>query len=330
MPGQFNTAGPNDVAKHDTLPPLGRIPADPKALVESESYFVLHAPHQSRKTTSLKAFADILTADGRWAAVYATLEEASEVEDPAQALRQVIDTISRSSRAYLPPQEHAPPANAFANEPSPLGSILVQGCAQSRRPLVLILDETDALAAAPLTAVLRQMRAGYLQRDKVAFPASVCLFGARNISDYKAASGGSPNPGTASPFNISREAVTVAYFTRDEIAELHGKHTATAWVGSLSGCGWGAFARRGRDRAAGRLWRRGVPDCSRRAACAPADLRPGAGRGRRRCGARRSAGAPRTVACGPPVLQTRAADRTTNPGVCLAPRRCHARAARPS
>ncbi|MBM4345278.1 MAG: ATP-binding protein [Deltaproteobacteria bacterium] len=225
MPRHFNTAGPNDAAKHYTLPPLGRIPADLKSLVESENYFVLHAPRQSGKTTSMKAFAAMLRADGRWAAIYATLEEARGIAEADPALRIAVDAVEAASRAQLPAGEEAPRASDYEGAPRRLGSFLCDWCRRLRRPLVLILDEIDSLEGAPLMAVLSQLRAGYLTRDHTPFPASICLFGMRNIRDYKAASGGSPNIGTSSPFNVSREAVTVAFFSREEIAELYAQHT---------------------------------------------------------------------------------------------------------
>ncbi|MBM4345764.1 MAG: ATP-binding protein [Deltaproteobacteria bacterium] len=228
MPRQFNTAGPNDPDKHYTLPPLERIPADLKSMVESANYFVLHAPRQSGKTTSMMAFADLLRVDGRWAVIYATLETARNIADEKTALPKIVDAIAKASLVYLPAQEHSPQWAEFADEANMLGAFLTAWCARLSRPLVLILDEIDSLDGAPLMAVLSQLRAGYLTRKAAPFPASVCLFGMRNIRDYKAASGGSPNIGTSSPFNVSKRAVTVAYFTRAEIAELYGQHTAEA------------------------------------------------------------------------------------------------------
>ncbi|MBM4345351.1 MAG: ATP-binding protein [Deltaproteobacteria bacterium] len=226
MPRTFNTTGPNIEALHYTLPPLGRIPADVFDFVKAGNYFVLHAPRQSGKTTSMQAFARALRGTGQYAAVYATLEEARATVAIDPALRQVVDAISRASRAYLPPEEHAPKADEFVGEASMLSAFLTAWSRQVTRPLVLILDEIDALPAEPLMAVLGQLRAGYLTRGDTPFPHSVCLFGMRNIRDYKAASGGSPRIGTASPFNVSKRAITVAYFTAKEIGDLYGQHTA--------------------------------------------------------------------------------------------------------
>ncbi|MBM4344581.1 MAG: hypothetical protein FJ100_14545 [Deltaproteobacteria bacterium] len=97
MPRHFNTAGPNNPVDHYTLPPLGRIPADLKFLVESKSYFVLHAPRQSGKTTSMMAFADQLRADGRWAVIYATLETARNTKG-----QEMIYSIISRARLLAP------------------------------------------------------------------------------------------------------------------------------------------------------------------------------------------------------------------------------------
>jgi len=55
MARHFNTAGPCKPALHDMmLPPEERLPGV-RALVDSQSYFVLHAPRQIGKTTALDA-----------------------------------------------------------------------------------------------------------------------------------------------------------------------------------------------------------------------------------------------------------------------------------
>jgi hypothetical protein len=45
------------------------------------------------------------------------------------------------------------------------------------------------------------------------------------VRDYKVASGGRDHQGTASPFNIKVESLTLCNFTRDEVAELYQQHT---------------------------------------------------------------------------------------------------------
>lgn len=65
---RFNTAGPCDPALHYMVPPLERLPEAATA-VERGDYFVVHAPRQSGKTTTLRALARALTAEGTLAAL---------------------------------------------------------------------------------------------------------------------------------------------------------------------------------------------------------------------------------------------------------------------
>ncbi len=52
----FNIAGPCRADKHYMLPPTSRLP-DLDTLIEQESYFVVHAPRQTGKTTAMLALA---------------------------------------------------------------------------------------------------------------------------------------------------------------------------------------------------------------------------------------------------------------------------------
>jgi len=61
------------------------------------------------------------------------------------------------------------------------------------RPLVLLIDEFDALIGDSLIAVLRQLRAGYPNRPRE-FPQCVVLCGVRNLRDYRIQSGTTARP----------------------------------------------------------------------------------------------------------------------------------------
>ena len=96
------------------------------------------------------------------------------------------------------------------------------------RPLVLFVDEIDALRGPALISVLRQLRSGYPRRPG-AFPWSLALIGLRDVRDYKVASGGSDSLQTlhsSSPFNIKVESLTLRSFTAEEVALLYAQHTA--------------------------------------------------------------------------------------------------------
>ena len=76
MDKYFNVAGPCFPAKHYMLPALDRMP-EIRRLVEQETYFVIHAPRQTGKTTALKALVREINDKGDMVALYCTLETTS-------------------------------------------------------------------------------------------------------------------------------------------------------------------------------------------------------------------------------------------------------------
>ena len=101
MPRHFNTAGPNRVEMHYTLPALARLP-DVHRLVRDQAWFVLHAPRQTGKTTVMRALAQELTASGNYAALWATCEMGEPFGDrPVEAGLAIAFSIA--SNAVTPP-----------------------------------------------------------------------------------------------------------------------------------------------------------------------------------------------------------------------------------
>ena len=64
----FNTEGPCVPGRHYMLPPEPRLPGA-RDLVEGGRYFIVHAPRQTGKTTTLSALAEDLTAGARHVAL---------------------------------------------------------------------------------------------------------------------------------------------------------------------------------------------------------------------------------------------------------------------
>jgi hypothetical protein len=60
---RFNIAGTCWPGQHYMLPPEPRLP-DARPLIDAAQYFVVHAPRQTGKTTTLNALARALTAEG--------------------------------------------------------------------------------------------------------------------------------------------------------------------------------------------------------------------------------------------------------------------------
>ncbi|MDV7401882.1 hypothetical protein RZS08_61245, partial [Arthrospira platensis SPKY1] len=65
-----------------------------------------------------------------------------------------------------------------------MSTFLSRWCAELPSPLVLFLDEADALIGDSLLSLLRQLRSGYPQRPSH-FPQSVTLIGLRDFRDYR-------------------------------------------------------------------------------------------------------------------------------------------------
>ncbi|HRI70001.1 MAG TPA: ATP-binding protein, partial [Polyangium sp.] len=98
----FNTSGSCIEGDHYMLPPERRL-GECFDLIDKKAYFVVHAPRQTGKTTSMRALAKRLTAEGRYAALWMTCETARAFsEDPNQANRTIWSAIQDEARNMLP------------------------------------------------------------------------------------------------------------------------------------------------------------------------------------------------------------------------------------
>ncbi|KYC41090.1 polyketide biosynthesis operon protein CyrO [Scytonema hofmannii PCC 7110] len=227
----FNTAGPCKADKHYMLAPTSRLP-DLEQLIEQESYFVIHAPRQTGKTTAMLALAKQLTGSGRYTAVMVSAEVGAPYRDDPGAAELAILGAWRNAISVRLPQDLQPP-NWVYREPGQRIQASLQAWAQaSSRPLVLLIDEIDSLQDEALISILRQLRDGYPNRPEN-FPLSVGLIGLRDVRDYKVASGGSVREAsptenrlnTSSPFNIKVSSLTLRDFNTSEVEELYQQHT---------------------------------------------------------------------------------------------------------
>jgi len=151
----FNTAGPCKPNIHSLLPPLRRLP-EVRELIDRQSYFVLHAPRQTGKTTALITLAAELTAEGRYAAAVVSAEEgASFGDDPGAAEEAILGAFRDGLRAQLASELQPPlwPSAAPGHRRSAALSAWAEACP---RPIVLFIDEIDALRDDALLSVLRR------------------------------------------------------------------------------------------------------------------------------------------------------------------------------
>ncbi|MBW4509579.1 MAG: AAA family ATPase [Scytonematopsis contorta HA4267-MV1] len=224
MPRWFNISGPCKPEKHYMLSATVRLPSLTR-LIQQESYFVIHAPRQTGKTTAMLALAKQLTESGNYTAALVSVELGAPFSyDPFLAETTILDSWQASAKFDLPSDLH-PPNNWDTAQPGRRIQGALQAWAQaSKRPLVLFIDEIDSLRDETLISILRQLRDGYRGRP-TNFPISLGLIGLRDVRDYKVASGGTGRLNTASPFNIKDRSLTMRDFNAVEVAQLYQQHT---------------------------------------------------------------------------------------------------------
>ena len=229
VPRFFNTAGPIKPDLHYNVNPLQRIHLDElEQLIMQQKYFILHAPRQTGKTSCLLALRDYLNEQGNYIAVYANVEAGQAARN--DVLRVVTTTTSAiADRLSLVlkdrmPQELFQAMKLKENADSLLTSYLREICATLSKPLVLFIDEIDALVGDSLVSVLRQIRAGYDQRP-THFPISIVLCGVRDVRDYRIVLSNQDIITGGSAFNIKAKSLRLGNFSKEEIHELYMQHT---------------------------------------------------------------------------------------------------------
>lgn len=223
----FNTAGPCKPELHYMLPATQRLhDENVMRLIEQQSYFVVHAPRQTGKTTAMRDLARTLTASGKYISAVVSMEVGAAFPEDVDKAEQAILADWRDSieiqlpsaiNTLLPSTSEAPAGQRIRDWLKRLSQVVPY-------PVVLFLDEIDALQNNVLISVLRQLRSGYDARP-TSFPLSLALVGLRDVRDYKIASGGSDRLHSPSPFNIAVRSILLRNFTAYEVSTLLGQHT---------------------------------------------------------------------------------------------------------
>lgn len=224
----FNNAGPSVAGLHYMIDPLERINAQEiEALIDQQRYFVLHAPRQTGKTTSLLALAKRLNLQDRYRACYANIEGAQTARhDVAEGLRTVCGAIERAAGGVLYDDRLNAWTQAALSKNGPNGVLtgLLQSWSEnSDYPIVLMLDEIDSLVGDTLISVLRQLRAGYADRPR-RFPQAVILCGVRDVRDYRIHTAHQEIITGGSAFNIKAKSLRLGNFNRQETESLWRQH----------------------------------------------------------------------------------------------------------
>lgn len=224
----FNTAGPNRPDEQYTIDPLTRFDlGEVLMLIRQKKYFVLHAPRQTGKTSCLLALRDYLNQKGDYIAVYANVEggQASR-NDVLSVIRSTVDSIAEQMRSVVKSDLPLAVRNSVQDigKDAMLATFLRRVSEALHKPLVLLIDEIDALVGDSLVSVLRQVRSGYADRPQ-AFPNSVILCGVRDVRDYRIVLSNQDIVTGGSAFNIKAESLRLGNFTPQEVYQLYQQHT---------------------------------------------------------------------------------------------------------
>ncbi|MEN0049208.1 MAG: AAA-like domain-containing protein [Bacteroidota bacterium] len=227
----FNTAGPIKPEWHYHIPANERWDFDyVMNLIRQSKYFVLHAPRQTGKTSALLYLMKYLNDSGQYEAVYANIEAAQAArEDVPAAMKAITGAISSRHELYhdndlLRGNWLDIYNNADAHQS--VVDLLRFWAKKANKPVILFIDEVDALIGDTLISLLRQLRSGYDARPE-AFPLSIVLCGVRDVRDYRIHSSQSKEIITGgSAFNIKAESLRLSNFTKAQIEQLFEQHTA--------------------------------------------------------------------------------------------------------
>ncbi|MFM8333003.1 MAG: ATP-binding protein, partial [Candidatus Methylumidiphilus sp.] len=228
MPRQFNTTGPSVPGQHYLLDPLSRIDLpELEHLIAQGQYFVLHAPRQTGKTTILLALMRHLNQQGHVHALYANIEGAQTARhDVAAGIGAVAQVLARRADIHLGDGRwYGWLKEAAGHNPHDvLSHLLTRWARETDGPVVLMLDEVDALVGDTLVSLLRQLREGYDLRP-ASYPLSVILCGVRDVRDYRIHTSQEGIITGGSCFNIKAASIRLGNFSPDEIHALWQQHT---------------------------------------------------------------------------------------------------------
>ena len=104
----FSIAGPVNSEKHYCLPPASRLnEQELRSLIQQEKYFILHAPRQTGKTSTMSNFAKQLNAEGTYTALYVNVEAAQAARsDFEKGIAIILEQFFTRIKEQLPGERH--------------------------------------------------------------------------------------------------------------------------------------------------------------------------------------------------------------------------------
>jgi len=236
----FNTEGPVNLQEMYKIDPLKRWDLNEVLdLIEKKKYFIVHAPRQTGKTSCLLALRDYLNAEGKYYAIYLNVETGQAARHAvARAVKSIVVNLKDEllcAKVDEAIYSKLIPTFAESDAESGLKSVLMYLSTHMPKPIVLLVDEIDALVGDSLVSVLRQLRAGYEKRPSE-YPSSIVLCGLRDVKDYRIHTSGQEIITGGSAFNIKAASLRLGDFNEEEVIELYSQHTTETGQKFANGC----------------------------------------------------------------------------------------------
>ncbi|UJS24312.1 ATP-binding protein [Thiothrix winogradskyi] len=230
MPKHFNTTGPVHPEDHYCIDPMSRLDWEEiYHLIETQKFFVLHAPRQTGKTTTLLAMADVLNQSGDYTTLYINVESAQSARgDVPEGMKRIVDSLVEGAAIRLKDTRLREWRETVWHNSGAHGAfhgLLSRWAQENDKPIVLMIDEVDALVGDTLISLLRQLRDGYIGRPGIPFVQSAILCGVRDVRDYRIHTAHHEIITGGSAFNIKAESLRMGSFNQTEIATLYAQHT---------------------------------------------------------------------------------------------------------
>ena len=177
----FNTTGPVNKDDHYCIDPLSRFDLEEiYRLVEQKKYIMLHAPRQTGKTSYLIAFSDYINREEKYRSLYLNVEAVyTGHNNLEESMKGILFELASRARDYLDDRFPESVAMKILEEKGPnlaFNELLTLWTKQSKKPIILLIDEVDTLEGEVLGSLLRQLRAGFDKRPLL-FPQSIILCG---------------------------------------------------------------------------------------------------------------------------------------------------------
>ena len=144
MARKFNTTGSCLSENHYMIPPEQRL-SEVRDLIDDQSFFVIHAPRQTGKTTLLRNLSRQLTHEGKFVVLTASLENFTQ-PDVDRMIPRILSQIEHDASFQLSGEFSPPDKELYVADPDvALLRYLSAWAGKIPLPLVIFFDEIDSL-----------------------------------------------------------------------------------------------------------------------------------------------------------------------------------------